>query len=228
VHTAALQLAPILGAEKSKVPFYIAGGVLVAWALILSVGLGMRRPDFPGSLTGQRIVGTITAVLVVIAASMAVITSGSPAKGAQSAASSTAAAPAPAPAASTPAKSTPATSTPKGSPKATTGTPAPPSSPAAQEAVSTLKLAANPGGQLSYDTKQLSAKAGKVTIEMTNMSPIEHNVTIAKGTTVLGATPTFVGSTKTVTVSLKPGTYTFFCSVPGHRQAGMEGTLTVS
>ena len=94
--------------------------------------------------------------------------------------------------------------------------------------MSTLKLAANPGGQLSYDTKQLSAKAGKVTIEMTNMSPIEHNVTIAKGTTVLGATPTFVGSTKTVTVSLKPGTYTFFCSVPGHRQAGMEGTLTVS
>jgi len=226
VHTAALQLAPILGAEKSKVTFYIAGGVLVAWALILSVGLGMRRPDFPGSLTGQRIVGTITAVLVVIAASMAVITSGSPAKGAQSAASSTAAAPAPA--ASTPAKSTPATSTPKGSPKATTGTPAPPSSPAAPEAVSTLKLAANPGGQLSYNTKQLSAKAGKVTIEMTNMSPIEHNVTIAKGTTVLGATPTFVGSTKTVTVSLKPGTYTFFCSVPGHRQAGMEGTLTVS
>jgi plastocyanin len=229
VHTAALQLAPILGAEKSKVPFYIAGGVLVAWALIVSVGLGMRRPDFPGSLTGQRIVGTITAVLVVIAASMAVITSGSPAKGAPSAAATSSTAAAPAPAASTPAASTPATSTPKGSPKATTGTPAPPSSPAAApEAVSKLKLAANPGGELSYNTKQLSAKAGKVTIEMANMSPVEHNVTIAKGTTVLGATPTFVGGTKTVTVSLKPGTYTFFCSVPGHRQAGMEGTLTVS
>jgi plastocyanin len=229
VHTAALQLAPILGAEKSKVPFYIAGGVLVAWALIVSVGLGMRRPDFPGSLTGQRIVGTITAVLVVIAASMAVITSGSPAKGAPSAAATSSTAAAPAPAASTPAASTPAASTPKSSPKATTGTPAPPSSPAAApEAVSKLTLAANPRGELSYNTKQLSAKAGKVTIEMANMSPVEHNVTIAKGTTVLGATPTFVGGTKTVTVSLKPGTYTFFCSVPGHRQAGMEGTLTVS
>jgi uncharacterized cupredoxin-like copper-binding protein len=67
-----------------------------------------------------------------------------------------------------------------------------------------------------------------VTIVMANMSPLEHNVTIASGTTVLGATPTFAGGTKTVTVKLKPGTYTFYCSVPGHRQAGMEGTLTVS
>jgi uncharacterized cupredoxin-like copper-binding protein len=44
---------------------------------------------------------------------------------------------------------------------------------------------------------------------------------------VLGSTPTFQGGSKTLTVSLKPGTYKFFCSVPGHRQAGMEGTLTV-
>ena len=49
MHLAALQLAPILAAEKSKVPFYIAGGVLVVWALIVSLGLGLRRPDFPGS-----------------------------------------------------------------------------------------------------------------------------------------------------------------------------------
>jgi uncharacterized cupredoxin-like copper-binding protein len=63
---------------------------------------------------------------------------------------------------------------------------------------------------------------------MTNMSPLEHNVTIASGSTVLGATPTFRGGSKTLTLSLKPGTYVFYCSVPGHRQAGMEGTLTVS
>ena len=44
----------------------------------------------------------------------------------------------------------------------------------------------------------------------------------------LGATPTFQGGSKTLTVTLKAGTYKFYCSVPGHRQAGMLGTLTVS
>ena len=66
-----------------------------------------------------------------------------------------------------------------------------------------------------------------MTITMTNMSPLEHNVTIAEGSKVLGATPTFAGGTKAVTLNLKPGKYTFYCSVPGHRQAGMEGTLVV-
>jgi uncharacterized cupredoxin-like copper-binding protein len=56
---------------------------------------------------------------------------------------------------------------------------------------------------------------------------LPHNVTIAQGTTVLGATPTFQGGTKALTLKLAPGTYTFYCSVPGHRQAGMEGKLTV-
>src|ERR1019366_9477305 len=69
MHAAVLQLAPILGAEKSKVPFYIAGGALVAWALIVSLGLGMRRPDFPGSKAQQRGVIAVTVVLVLLAAS---------------------------------------------------------------------------------------------------------------------------------------------------------------
>jgi uncharacterized cupredoxin-like copper-binding protein len=226
VHTAALQLAPILAAEKSKVPFYIAGGVLVSWALIVSLGLGMRKPDFPGSVKGQRVVAAISAVLVLAAVSTAVITSGPPASASSAQTATTQQAPSQ-PAASAPSPSTPAASTPATSPKATTGTPAPPSSPAAS-ASTTLQLAANPGGQLSYNTKQLSAKAGKVTIDMTNMSQLEHNLTIAQGSTVLGATPTFMGGSKTLTLSLKPGTYTFYCSVPGHRQAGMEGTLSVS
>jgi uncharacterized cupredoxin-like copper-binding protein len=266
VHTLAVQLAPILAEGKSKVPFFVAGGLLVAWALFVSLGLGLRNPDFPGNLVGQRIVSAITAVLVIAAASTAVITSGGE-KGKTAAetaaiaktqtsfdentpdtaapeatASSTNAAsttpasstsPTPTatsstPASSTPTASTPAASTPaKKTPKATTGTPAPPSSPAAA-ATTTLKLAANPAGQLAYDTKQLSAKAGKVTIDMTNMSPVEHDVAVAQGTTVVGQTPVFTGGSKTVTLTLKPGTYTFYCTVPGHRQAGMEGTLTVS
>jgi uncharacterized cupredoxin-like copper-binding protein len=91
-----------------------------------------------------------------------------------------------------------------------------------------LKLAANPTGLLSFDTKQLSAKAGAVTITLTNGSPIEHNLTVSQGATVLAATPTFTGASRTLSLKLKPGTYTFYCSVPGHRQAGMEGTLKIS
>ena len=191
MHAAALQLTPILGAEKSRVPFYVAGGLLVAWALIVSLGLGLRRPDFPGNLAGQRAVMAISTVLVLAAVATAVITSGTPAK-AGAASATTSSAPAP----------------------STTGGP--------------LKLAANPGGQLSYDTKQLSAKAGTVTITLANFAPLEHNLTIAQGSKVLGATPTFGGGTRTLTLSLKAGSYTFYCSVPGHRQAGMEGTLSVS
>jgi plastocyanin len=191
MHAVALHLTPILGAEKSRVPFYVAGGLLVAWALIVSLGLGLRNADFPGNLTGQRAVMAISAVLVLAAVATAVITSGTPAKaGAASATTSI----------------TPAPSTTGGR----------------------LKLAANPGGLLSYDTKQLSAKAGTVTITFANSAPLEHNLTIAQGSKVLGATPTFGGGTRTLTLSLKAGSYTFYCSVPGHRQAGMEGTLSVS
>jgi plastocyanin len=112
-------------------------------------------------------------------------------------------------------------------PTATTGSPVPSSSPAAGPSTS-LKLAADSDGELGYNTKQLTAKAGRVTITMTNMSPTEHNVTLARGSTVLGATPTFQGGSKSLTLNLKPGTYSFYCSVPGHRAAGMEGTLTVT
>jgi plastocyanin len=91
-----------------------------------------------------------------------------------------------------------------------------------------LSLDANAGGQLKYNTTSLTAKAGKVSIDFTNMAPESHNVTVesASGEKV-GATPTFQGGSKTLSVNLKPGTYKFFCSVPGHRMAGMEGTLTV-
>ncbi|HST34069.1 MAG TPA: plastocyanin/azurin family copper-binding protein [Solirubrobacteraceae bacterium] len=108
---------------------------------------------------------------------------------------------------------------------ASTSTPAPASESGGSEKVS---LEANPEGQLEYNTKSLSAKAGKVSVDFTNSSSLPHNVTIeSSGGEQVGATPTFSGGSKSVSVNLKPGTYKFFCSVPGHRQAGMEGTLTV-
>ena len=90
-----------------------------------------------------------------------------------------------------------------------------------------MKLAADPGGQLKYDTKSLQAKAGQVTIDFTNQSPISHNVTVEGAGKKLGGTKTVSGSTATAKLDLKPGTYTFYCSVDGHRQAGMQGKLTV-
>ena len=93
---------------------------------------------------------------------------------------------------------------------------------------SALSLSANSEGQLAYNTKSLSAKAGKVSIDFSNSSPLSHNVTVESSSgSVVGSTPSFQGGSKTLSLNLKPGTYKFFCSVPGHRQAGMEGTLVV-
>ena len=63
---------------------------------------------------------------------------------------------------------------------------------------------------------------------MKNSAPIEHNVALAKGSKALGETPIFTGGTRKLTLKLAAGTYSFFCAVPGHRQAGMEGVLTVT
>ena len=100
--------------------------------------------------------------------------------------------------------------------------------PSGESGSSKVSLEADPGGQLAYNTKALSAKAGNVSVDFTNKSSLPHNVTIESSSGErVGATPTFSGGSKSLSVSLKPGTYKFFCSVPGHRQAGMEGTLTV-
>jgi plastocyanin len=192
MHAAIVHLTPILGAEKSKVPFYIAGGVLVAWALILSLGIGLRNASFPRTLGAERAVMAISAVLVLVTVSMAVATSG----GSES-------------------KATVEPITKEGR-EAASGS-----------GTSSLKEAADPEGQLRYTTKNLSAKAGQVTIAFTNASPLEHNLTVSQGSKVVGATPTFIGGEKTLTLNLKPGTYTFYCTVPGHRAAGMEGKLEV-
>ena len=81
---------------------------------------------------------------------------------------------------------------------------------------------------MKFSATTLLASSSHVTIDFTNKSPLTHNVTIANAAgKVLGATPTFTGGTKTLSLNLPPGTYTFYCSVPGHEAAGMKGTLTV-
>jgi plastocyanin len=90
-----------------------------------------------------------------------------------------------------------------------------------------LTLSAEPGGELSFDTQTLEARAGQVTIQMENPSSVPHNVSIeGAGVDEQGKT-VGKGGTSTVTAELRPGEYDFYCSVAGHRQGGMEGTLTV-
>jgi plastocyanin len=124
--------------------------------------------------------------------------------------------------AETSASSAPATT--PATPATTSSTP----SSAASGASTTLSLEANKSGQLKYNKTSLTAKAGSVTIDFTNMAELAHNVNVESSSgTKEGGTETFTGGSKPLTLNLKPGTYKFFCSVPGHRMAGMEGTLTV-
>ena len=115
-------------------------------------------------------------------------------------------------------------------PAATTPTTQTSTTPAASAGgAGTITQAADPTGQLKFTKSSLTANAGKVTVDFTNKSPVPHDMVIQQGTngSVVGKTPVFSGGSKSFTVKLKPGTYTFYCSVPGHRQAGMQGTLTV-
>lgn len=87
---------------------------------------------------------------------------------------------------------------------------------------------ADPGGELAYTTTEATAKAGKVTVDFNNPQGLPHDVAIedSAGKTIGKTELVSEGETST-TVNLKPGTYHYYCTVPGHREAGMEGTLTV-
>jgi uncharacterized cupredoxin-like copper-binding protein len=93
---------------------------------------------------------------------------------------------------------------------------------------SVVKVATPTNGNLTYTSKHATAKAGQVSIEFTNPQELEHDVAIENSSgEVVGKTELVASGSATTTVNLKPGTYKFFCTVPGHREAGMEGTLTV-
>jgi plastocyanin len=94
---------------------------------------------------------------------------------------------------------------------------------------SVVKIEAAQGSTLAYAQKEVKAKAGQVSIEFTNPQSLSHDVAVESSSgEEVGATE-LVASGKAVTTisNLKPGKYTFYCTVPGHREAGMEGTLTV-
>jgi plastocyanin len=93
---------------------------------------------------------------------------------------------------------------------------------------STVEFEADPSGDLAYTASEASAEAGKVTIDFKNPQALTHDVAIeGSGGEEVGKTELIGEGETSTTVNLKAGKYTFYCSVPGHREAGMEGTLTV-
>jgi plastocyanin len=92
----------------------------------------------------------------------------------------------------------------------------------------TLKFETPSGGELAYTASEAATSAGKVTVEFDNVQPVPHDVAFEdSGSKTVGQTDTITEDTATTVVNFKAGEYTFYCSVPGHREAGMEGTLTV-
>jgi plastocyanin len=91
---------------------------------------------------------------------------------------------------------------------------------------STLTLTTDPDGEISFDKSELTAAAGEVTIELVNESGVPHNVGI-EGNGIDEVSETITEGSTEITVTLDPGEYQFYCAVSGHREGGMEGTLTV-
>jgi uncharacterized cupredoxin-like copper-binding protein len=185
--------------------FHAVGILFACWAVVLAV-LGFTRPDFPGAMkgAGEKAVLGISVVLAFSTIGLAIGTvKGEKKEKAEAAESKAEANPRPAP---------------------TQGQAAPtPTSKGATQ----LKLTSDPTGNLKFNTSALSGKAGAVQITLTNPSPVEHNVTLQTPQGVKAGKTVGKGGTSTVAAQLKPGSYTYYCSVPGHRQAGMQGTLTV-
>jgi plastocyanin len=185
--------------------FHVVGIVLACWAVVLTY-LGIRRPDFPGAVKGggERAVLGISVVLAAGAVGTAIVTGEAPEvehPEAEHAAEE---------------------ANPEPSPTQGQGAPTP-----TQQGASQLKLTADPTGQLKFNTSVLSAKAGALRITLTNPSAVPHNVTLKTPQGTENGKTVGKGGSSTVLADLRAGKYAYYCSVAGHQEGGMEGTLTV-
>jgi plastocyanin len=219
-------VTPLLAAQEFTA-FHAVGILLAVWALVVTA-LGVTRPDFPGKGNGQKVVMAISVLLVAGAIGTAIGTSKSAPKGSEEAGKANKAGREGTGQPSQGGGTAPGTGAnagqqPGGNAGQKPGAAAPPGKPA-----KTLLISADPSGQLRFDKSSLQAPTGNVRITMNNPSPIQHNVALEGPGGVKLQGPTIgKGGSSQVQGTLKAGTYTYFCSVPGHRQAGMQGTLTV-
>jgi plastocyanin len=173
--------------------------VFVTFSLIVSMVIPRYRPDFPG----QRRLGLFVAVTAVLFIAMLgaveVFAKEEEEEPREEAAAET----------------------------AVPGEAEPPAPPAAGGGPTTLENPADPS-QLRFSKSTLEAPAGTITLVMENPSAIEHNIAVrGEGVDEQGEV-VGQGQESRVAVELEPGEYEFYCSVPGHEQAGMKGTLTVT
>jgi plastocyanin len=186
--------------------FYVCGGALVLAALAVSA-IGIRSESFPPS-PGVMAAGVATfAALVAATTTFGVWNARTEQDHRRAELAETAAAeeePAPAE-------------------EGEASEPAQPSGPA-----TTLELTAPADGSLVFEPEQLEAKAGTVTIEFTNPAAVQHDVQIeADGETIGGSDLVANDAATEATAELEAGEYVYYCSVTGHREAGMEGALAV-
>jgi len=196
--------------------FYVIGAILAASAVVISF-VGLRFADFPGRFTPLVVLWFV--ILIGGATSFAVLNG----KDEQEARASEVA--------SAGEKVEEEEQEPVASGEAEGGGKAKAggrtkAKPASKGPGGTLQLAADPT-QIAFDTTTLASKPGKVTIDFDNPSALEHDVAIEQNGKQIAISETIAKGKTSVTAELEPGTYTFLCTVPGHAEAGMEGTLTI-
>jgi plastocyanin len=181
--------------------------VFVAFSLFASMVIPRYRPDFPGRRHLRLFIAATVVLFIAMLGAVEVFAREEEEEPREEAAAETAA---------------PAEAEPPAPPAAE---PTPP--PAAAPEETTLENPAD-RSELRFSKQALESPAGTITLVMENPSAIEHNIAVrGEGVDERGAV-VGQGETSRVTVELEPGEYEFYCSVPGHDEAGMNGTLTVS
>jgi plastocyanin len=117
--------------------------------------------------------------------------------------------------------------TPGGQPQASEG--GNQQAPQPTEPTENLDVSSPADGGLVYQPNGLTAKPGNITITYDNPSQVPHSIAVATANgNVIGDVQPFTAGKESVNLSnVAPGKYVFYCTVPGHREAGMQGDLTI-
>lgn len=90
-----------------------------------------------------------------------------------------------------------------------------------------IEIPADPSGALAFTFPKAEAEAGELELVMPNESPVEHNIAVQSGGVDEVGEVVGTGEESVVSASFDSGEYEYVCTVPGHEEGGMTGTLTV-